>query len=34
MTLGNLYAPCLPCILWNMGTGGETEAGRVVTGST
>lgn len=25
---------CLPCILWNMETGGETEAGRVVTGST
>lgn len=25
---------CLPCILWNMDTGGETEAGRVVTGST
>lgn len=34
VTLGCLYTQCLPCTLWNMGTGGETEAGRVVTGST
>lgn len=26
--------PRCPCILWNMATGGETEAGRVVTGSS